>query len=459
MFYDNRASEIAAHLRQKIAAMHAGEKLPGVRELSAEFQASAATVSTAISELSALGLVRAEPGRGTFVAGHERLHEPDFSWQSQALGRARVDADRASRLGGYGTAEHIPLSWGYLAPELLPNEELHRIGSRAAKGSRAWVMTPPAGSPELRRVLASPYRADPNDVLVVSGGQQGLVFAMRTLAEPGATVITESPSYPGAILAAQSAGLRLASVPADADGVIVDRLADELERSKARVIYLQPGYANPTGAVLSAERRTQVLELAARHGAFIIEDDWARHLGIDGQTPPPLFTEDPHGHVVSIFTLTKAASPGLRLGAVIARGPAGERLRAARTADDLCVSPIVQDIALGLLTSHVWPRHLKRLRAELAARRDVLVTALHTALPDIHIPHIPRGGLHLWAQLPRGVDTRDICAAAYLAGLLLGDGRHFFVDEPTAPFLRFSYGAATEAQIAEGIRRLSEVLR
>ncbi len=438
--------------------MSPGEKLPGVRELSARFQASAATISAALAELSALGLVRAEPGRGTFVTARNRSAEPDFSWQSQALGRIRVDADRASRLGGYGTPEHLPLSWGYLASELVPNEELRRIGSRAAKSTRAWMMAPPAGSPELRRLLASEYRADPNDVLVVAGGQQGLIFAMRTLAEPGSTVITESPSYPGAILAAQSAGLDLASVPADADGIRVDRLADELARTRARVIYLQPSYANPTGAVLSGERRKQVLDLAAQHGAFIIEDDWARHLGIDGQTPPPMFTEDPHGHVVSLTTLSKPVAPGLRLGAVIARGPAGARLRASRTADDLCVSPIVQEVGASLLTSAAWPRHLKRLRSELAHRRDALVAAIQTLTPELHIPLVPRGGLHLWARLPEGADTREVCAAAYEAGLLVGDGRHFYVDEPPAPFLRFSFGAASEAQIAEGIRRLADCL-
>ena len=458
MSQDNRASEIAARLRELIDTSTVSAQLPGVRELSQRFHASAATVSAALAELRAAGLVRAEPGRGTFVAQRERPPEPDFSWQSQSLGPARVDADRASRLGGYGTPEHIPLSWGYLAPELLPNEDLHRIGSRAAKNGRGWMMTPAAGSPELRRVLATDYRADPNDVLVVSGGQQGLVFAMRTLAEPGATVITESPSYPGAILAAQSAGLTLASVPADADGIRTDLLADALERTRARVIFLQPCFANPTGAVLSAQRRSEVLELAKRHGAFIIEDDWARHLGIDGPAPPPLFTEDVDGHVVSVLTLSKPASPGLRVGAVIARGPAGERLRASRTADDLCVAPMAQEIATSLLTSTVWPRHLKRLRSELAARRDALLAAIRTTLPSARVEVAPRGGIHLWARLPHGSDTREMSVAAYAAGVLVGDGRHFFVDEPPAPFLRFSYGAATPAQMDEGVRRLADVL-
>ena len=451
----NRASELAAALRLRIADLPAGTRLDGVRALSTEFRASAATVSAALAELTALGIVRAEPGRGTFVADREHRTEPDFSWQSHALGRTRVDADRASRIGSHGTPEHIQLSWGYLSPELLPNEELRRIGSRAAKNQRSWAMTPPVGSPELRRVLATDYRADPSDVLIVSGGQQGLVFAMRTLAEPGATILTESPSYPGAILAAQSAGLDIASVPADADGINVELLADALERTGSRLIYLQPACANPTGAVLSQARRARVLELARRHGAFVIEDDWARHLAIDGPAAPPLCGADQHGHVVTVTTLSKPASPGLRLGAIIARGPAGERLRASRTADDLCVSPIIQEIALGLLTSSVWPRHLSRLRGELATRRDALVSAIGQSLPEWRIPRRPGAGIHLWARLPLGTDTRELAAAAYAAGVLVGDGAHFFVDEPPGPFLRLSYGAASVPQIAEGVRRIA----
>lgn len=459
MSKDNRSAIVADHRRRRIDQMPSGEKLPGVRELSAEFRASAATISAALAELSALGLIRAEPGRGTFVATREDAQSPDFSWQSQALGPTRVNPERAARLGSHGGPEHIRLSWGYLAPELTAAEDLQRIGARAAKSSHAWTMTPPIGSSELRRVLAAEYRADPGDVLIVSGGQQGLVFAMRTLAEPGSTVITESPSYPGAILAARSAGLHLASVPADADGILVDRLEDELVRTKARLIYLQPSFANPTGAVLNSERRARVLELAAQHGAFIIEDDWARHLTIDGPAPAPLFTDDPHGHVVTIITLAKPASAGLRLGAIIARGPAGARLRASRTADDLCVAPLVQEIALSLLTSAAWPRHLRRLRDGLRARRDTLCSAIRTQLPEVSLPLVPRGGIHLWARLPEQGDTTRLSSDAYEAGILIGDGKHYFVNEPPAPYLRLSYGAATEAQITEGIRRLAQFLR
>ncbi|WP_396451063.1 PLP-dependent aminotransferase family protein [Leucobacter aridicollis] len=458
MSNDNRSSAVAAQIRAEVAELSPGDKLPGVRELSGRFHASAATISAALAELSALGLVRAEPGRGTFVARRERLRDADYSWQTQALGPARVDADRASRLGGYGTPQHLPLSWGYLAPELLPNDELARATARVAKHSRAWQMTPVAGSPDLRRVIAADYRADPGDVLIVPGGQQGLAYALRTLAEPGGHIITESPSYPGAILAAQSAGLTVSSVPSDAHGIRIEALADELERSRARVVYVQPTYANPTGAVLASERRAALIELAATHGAFIVEDDWARHLNLDEQAPPPLFTADPNGHVVTVMTLSKPVSPGLRLGAVIARGPAGERLRAARAAEDLCVAPLTQEVSHALLTSPGWKRHRTQLRAELALRRDALVHAIHTSLPEVALQSIPRGGLHLWARLPQPFSSREVADRADAAGVLVGDGRHFFVNEPPAQFLRFSFGAASEAQAAAGARLLAQVL-
>lgn len=210
--------------------------------------------------------------------------------------------------------------------------------------------------------------------------------------------------------------------------------------------------------MLATERRAALIELAATHGAFIVEDDWARHLNLDEQAPPPLFTADPNGHVVTVMTLSKPVSPGLRLGAVIARGPAGERLRAARAAEDLCVAPLTQEVSHALLTSPGWKRHRTQLRAELALRRDALVHAIHTSLPEVALQSIPRGGLHLWARLPQPFSSREVADRADAAGVLVGDGRHFFVNEPPAQFLRFSFGAATEAQAAAGARLLAQVL-
>ena len=438
--------------------MRAGERLPGVRELSAEHRASAATVSAALVQLTALGLIVAEPGRGTFVAERPVEGRADYSWQTQALGRSRVDAARATRVGLQGRPSDIRFSWGYPSTDLLPLAELERLGTRAARDDRAWIPTPVAGNRDLRQVIATDYRTGAEDVLITSGGQPGLVHAMRTLAEPGSTIITESPTYFGAILAAEAAGLSLVSVPTDGEGILPERLADAFERTDARVIYLQPNHANPTGATLSPERRHRVLELAEAHGAFIIEDDWARHLGIDAPTAEPLFVDAPHGQVVSVMTLSKSTSPGLRLGAVIARGPAAERLRTSRAADDLGVSPIVQEVALRFLTSNAWPRHVRRLADALAERRATMLAALAESIPQAIVTS-PAGGLHLWVELPPGADSSATAAAAASSGVLVADGRHFFADEAPGEFLRLSYGAVPPHLITDGIDRLALLAR
>ncbi|WP_449372717.1 aminotransferase-like domain-containing protein [Arthrobacter psychrolactophilus] len=457
MAIDNRAAEIAEMIKAQAASMRAGDKLPAVRALSKSYGASPVTITQALTALSALGLVRAEPGRGTFVVKPEAPKEPDYAWQSSTLGRSRVEPGRVGRQGSHAV-DDVQLSWGYLAPELQPFDELRTLGVRAAKSHRAWTMAPPMGLPELRRAFATGLNAEVEDMLIMPGGQQSLVFAMRTLADPGGTLITESPSYPGATIAAQAAGLSLAAVPADAQGIIPELLADALKRTNAKLIYLQPCYANPTGAILSPERRVEVLALAKRHGAFIIEDDWARNLSLDGAAPPPLFTQDPDGHVVSIATLSKPVAPGLRVGALAARGPAGERLRSARVADDICVPPLAQEISLGLLTSGAWPRHIKRLRAGLLERRDAMVAEIHESMPGARVVSVPTGGIHLWVRLPEGSSSTALTAAAQKLGVLIGDGKHYYVDEPPAPHIRLSYSAASIPQIQAGVRLISTLM-
>ena len=236
--------------------------------------------------------------------------------------------------------------------------------------------------------------------------------AVRALAPPGGPVVVESPTYRGALAAVRAAGLTPVPVPSDADGVRPEMLADTLERTGARVAYLQPLHANPHGADLSAERRGEVMAVAARAGAFLIEDDWARDLTIDGPAPPPLAADDADGHVVYVRSLSKGASPGLRVAAVAARGPAGTRLRSARIVEDLFVSAPLQHAALDLVSSPGWRRHLKALREGLRERRDALTGALAEHFGDAAVWRVPTGGLHLWLRLPDGTDEPALVAAA-----------------------------------------------
>ncbi|NUT32597.1 MAG: PLP-dependent aminotransferase family protein, partial [Hamadaea sp.] len=247
-------------------------------------------------------------------------------------------------------------------------------------------------------------------------------------------------------------------VPADADGVRPDQLAAAFARTGARLFYCQPLHANPHGATLSPGRRPQVAQVVRDAGAFLIEDDYARDLTIDGDPPPPLAADDPDGHVVYLRSLTKSAAPGLRVGAIGAKGPAGARLRAARLLDDFFVAGPLQQATLEFVTSPAWARHRRSLRTALRTRREALLTALRRHLPQLADQPVPRGGLHLWTRLPDGVDDVALAAAAAAEGVVVFPGRPWYAAEPPAPHLRLTYAAAPADLMDEAVRRLARAL-
>lgn len=450
-------------LRAGVLRMSPGERLPSSRALVERHRVSPVTVSRALAVLAAEGLVVTRPGSGTFAAERrEAVPEPaDLGWQAVTLGDRSVDPSGVSWLLTPAPEGVARLSGGYLHPSLQPVRALAAAAARAARRPDAWEMPPLGGVPELRAWFARTVggAVTPADVVITSGGQQSLTTVLRALLPPGAPVLVESPTYLGVLAVARAGGLHPVPVPVDAHGVRPDLLAEAFAMTGARVLYTQPAFHNPTGSVLSPERRERVLDVARAAGAFVVEDDFARHLGIDAPPPPPLIAADGEGRVVHIASLTKATAPSLRVAAVVARGPVAERVRATQLVEEFFPARPLQETLLELVSSPGWPRHLRAVRTALRSRRDALATALARDLPELRVNR-PAGGLHLWARLPDGVDDAALAEAALRAGVLVSAGRPFFPAEPQAPHLRIGYGtAASEAELAEGVRRLAGVIR
>jgi DNA-binding transcriptional MocR family regulator len=444
---------IARALEEEVAASAPGDRLPSVRELMARHRAGPATVQRAIAALAARGLVEARPGRGTFVAARAGSPvAPDVSWQTVALGPRAIDADALEALIRPPDPDMLVLSAGYLPADLQPTAALGAAMARAARRPGVWDRMPLEGLAGLRAHFASALGASTGDVLICSGGQASLSACLRGLAAPGSAVLVEAPTYVGALTAARAMGLRPVPVPADASGVRPDLLADALAATGARVVYLQPLFANPHGATLALERRAEVLSAVRAAGAFLVEDDAFRELAL-GPVPPPLFADDADGHVVHLRSLTKPSAPGLRIAAVVARGPAAARLRAARIVEDLFVSGPLQEAALELVAAPAWRAHLRRLRRVLRERRDAMVAALGEH--GFAVPLIPAGGMNLW--IPLDEDDRALTRRAGAAGVIVSAGREFFAAEPPAPFLRLTYGTEPPERLAEAVRRIAAV--
>jgi DNA-binding transcriptional MocR family regulator len=463
---------IAVALRDLATTLPEGARLPSVRELMREHAASPVTVQRAIAGLAAEGLVTPRPGRGTFVAAPRASDAPpDLGWQEVALGGPGPGTGGLMELLALPPEGALSLSSGYLDPALQPTAALAASLARAGRRPGAWERPAVEGVAALRAwfARAAGGRFTAHDVVICPGGQAALVTAVRALASSdsgdeasgrgrGGTVLVESPTYRGALAGVRAAGLTPLPVPSDADGIRPELLAEALERTGARVVYLQPLHANPHGADLAPGRRAEVLAIAAAAGAFLVEDDWARDLTIDGPAPPPLAADDADGHVVYVRSLSKSASPGLRVAAVAARGPAGARLRAARVVEDLFVSAPLQHAALDLVSSPGWRRHLKALRAGLRERRDVLTGAVERSFGQGALARVPTGGLHLWLRLPDGTDEAALIAAAARDGVIVSGGGPSFAAEPTGPRLRLTFGGAPPDVLVEGAGRLAALL-
>lgn len=464
---DNASALIARELRTIVAGAVPGARLPSVRDLMARHRAGPATVQRAVARLAEEGLVEPRPGRGTFVArrGADAAvppgsRPPDLGWQALALGDRAADSDDLHRHLVLPPPDAIALTVGYPDESLQPAGLLAQAMGRAARRPGSWARVPTEGVERLRAwfALQAGGHVRAHDVLITPGAQAGLATAMRVLSARGAPVLLESPTYLGAIGAARAAGLRLVPVPTDAGGVRPDLLAEAFARTGARLFVCQPLYANPHGATLAVDRRAAVLDAVRGANAFLVEDDYARDLSLDGVPPPPLVAGDDDGHVVYLRSLTKATAPGLRVAAITARGAAGARLRAARVIDDFFVGGPMQEAALDVVSSPAFRRHLRQVAAVLRGRRDRLAAAVRRELPDARFD-VPGGGLSLWVELPEGADDVAVTAEAARLGVRVSPGKPWFPAEAPGPYLRLSYAGAPATELERGAVLLGEAVR
>jgi DNA-binding transcriptional MocR family regulator len=461
---DSSVHRVAAVVRKLVSDLAPGTRLPSTRELSRAHGVGPVTVQRAVAALVSEGRIETRPGVGNFVAAPRAMRRRDVSWQAAALGPPRPGVPEQAGSGLRGVPDDtIALHSGYPVAELQAGSLVASALARAAKDPAASRPAPSMGLSSLRHLFAAELAragcdVTADDVLVTSGGQAALVAAFRGLARPGDTVVMESPTFWGAIAAAAEAGLTVVPVATRPDGPDPAELDRVLAMHRARLLYAQPTWHNPTGATWSPAVRSAVLDVLAASGAFLVEDDWARDLSLEGRPPAPLVCGDADGHVVHLRSLTKSMAPGVRVAALVARGPALQRIRASRWAADLYVSPVLQLAAADVLAAPGWQRHLVRLRRELLVRRDALVTALREHAPLAEQPAVPRGGLSLWVALPGRADAGTVAARCLQDGLAVSAGDEWFPAEPDGPYLRLGYAAEPPDQFDRAAQILGRVL-
>jgi len=461
--------QIAGAIRAQVesGALATGEKLPTIRSLAERLDVNRDTVAAAYEALAAEGVVDAQVGRGTFVRGlRPRLRAA--SPLALALSRHAerlLELDRARVAYGAGRGA-IPLHALKPDPRHFPLDGFRRSLARVLAEGGAELLTygDQQGFLGLREVLAERLRASgqlvgPESIVLCQGASQGIALSLRLFADTDAAVAVEEPTYPNALAAIAGCGLRAVPVPMRGGVADLDALDRALAKPEVRAFYTIPTFHNPMGTSTPLEHRKEVLALAARHGKAVIEDAYEMDLRYAGRPVPTLAGLDEDGLVVQLLSFSKSLFPGVRAGAVVARGRQVDALLALRHAADLGGALPLQAALADFMRSGAYDRHLSAQRKRLRARRDALLESLAQELPAGATWTKPEGGLQLWLELPAPLESREVYADALREGVLVAPGFQFLTDSRPSRGLRLSIGQADEGELREAVRRLGKVVR
>ncbi len=304
--------------------------------------------------------------------------------------------------------------------------------------------------------------AQPDDLVITAGGQQGLELTAKCFVDPGDIVLAEGPTYVGGLGALTSHRADVRHVPMDADGMQVEVLADRLDElaaagRRAKLVYTIPNHQNPAGVSLSLPRRHRLVELAHQHDLVILEDNPYGLIDFDGTRRTSLRELAPD-RVVYVSTMSKTFAPGVRTGWVAAPTPIREKLVLLREAADLCPAHFTQMVVERWLATQPWEDQIDRFRTIYHERARTMLEALEAHMPPGVTWTAPSGGLFLWVSVGEGIDTSDLLAKAVQHRVAYVPGAGFYADGSGHHHMRLNFSYASPDRIVEGVERLSALI-
>jgi 2-aminoadipate transaminase len=366
--------------------------------------------------------------------------------------------------------EVISLAGGLPDTSSFPPDTFAAVTQRIATESCAKALQygPTDGLEGTKRCIAEVMaaegmHADPEDLVVTTGGQQVIDLVARALVDPGDVVLAEGPTYPGAVPVFNSYQADVVQIEMDAEGMRVDLLEevlDQLERDgrTPKFVYTVPTFQNPAGVTLSLARRRRLVELVHERELLVLEDNPYGLLRYEGAPNPPLYALDRGVYVMYLGTFSKILSPGIRLGWVAAPQPVLEKINLGKQAADLCTSTLSQLMVEAYFEQGSWRDYVDSVTEIYRSRRDTMLDALAEHFPPQAEWTRPAGGLFLWATLPDFIDTTDLLARALRENVAFVPGSGAFLDGRGHNSMRLNFSGSTEDAIREGIRRIGEVV-
>lgn len=362
----------------------------------------------------------------------------------------------------------ISFAGGFPAPEFFPVKELEIVSKKVLEedGLKALQYGPTDGLPALRKHISKlmepqSLKADPAEILITAGSQQGLDFAGMLFIDKGDVVITESPSYLGALNAFKAYQPTFVEVEMDEEGMLMDKLEEALEANKGKVkfIYSIPDFQNPTGRTMTIERRKKLVELANRYDVYVVEDNPYGALRFEGEIHPAIKSFDTEGRVIYLGTMSKIFCPGLRLGWIYATPEVINKFNLIKQGVDLQCNSMAQRECAVFFDMYDIQAHIQKIIEVYRKRRDLMVNTMKECFPEGVSYTYPNGGLFLWVTLPEHLDSAVVFEKALEKKVAFVAGEPFYPNGGHKNHFRMNYSNMPEDKIVEGVKRLGEVLR
>ncbi|HEY0614812.1 MAG TPA: PLP-dependent aminotransferase family protein [Candidatus Elarobacter sp.] len=449
------------------ARLPAGARLPSTRTVAARLGISRSTVTEVFDQLLAEGYLVARHGSGTYVSpavrtppARTRTAAAPTSWERVSR-RGQLFAGITTRTRD-GDREPRAFQTGIPAIELFPFATWSRIAAKLLRNPPRELVSygDSAGYGALREAIAAQFRdrkrvaCDAGQVIVTSGTQQSLDIINRLMLDPDEQVWIEDPGSLAARATFAGGGARLVAVPVDDDGLIVARGVELAPR--ARLAFVTPAVQSPTTATMSHARRAELLQWAGAADAWIVEDDYEDIFRWDGEDPSPLLGSGANDRVILIGSFSLSTFPALRIGYIIAPPSLVDAFVAAKGAIDRQGATLDQAILAEFVLEGHHLRHLRRMSAEYAERRDALTQCLAKYLPELSFEP-PRAGLHALLRLG-GRDDAALGRAASLHDVSVTPLSPLFLDRdrPRGNGLLLGFAVASPGEIRLGLRKLRE---
>jgi 2-aminoadipate transaminase len=363
----------------------------------------------------------------------------------------------------------ISFAGGYPDGTLFPSQALADIYSEviSKKGEASLQYTVSDGAPKLRQQIASrlttqgtPCSGD--DILILQGSQQGLDLMGKLMLDPGDVVVTERPTFLGALIAFNPFQPSYRGVQMDTDGMDMDHLEMILNQEKrCKFIYTVADFQNPSGMTMSLQRRKQLLALANKHDVIILEDTAYREVRFEGVAPPTIKSMDTEGRVILLGSFSKILAPGMRLGYALASPTLLSKLGLLKLAADTQSSTVNMAAASLFLERHDMDAHIETLRAAYKRKKTLMLSLIRQHFPQEVVATDPEGGLFTWLTFPKGFNTEDFLRKFALpkAYVAFVPGAGFFCEVPEHNHARINYSSQSDARIEQGITGLARELK